>query len=72
MRYVACAVAGLLALLAANAASAAAPKKSASNSEVGSPADAIPKAAKAVCKSKVLRIKTDKWIELRRRQRCFS
>jgi hypothetical protein len=72
MSYVACAVAGLLALLAVLPASAATPKRPVTHVEVGTPADAIPKAVKAVCKSKVLRIKTDNWIELRRRQRCFT
>lgn len=33
---------------------------------------AIPRQYKAVCRTKVIRVHTEKWVELRRTQRCFT
>jgi hypothetical protein len=65
--YAAIGVSAFLALTSADAAHAQKPSPAASSSS-----HAIPKSVKAVCKSKVLKIRTDKWIELKRRERCFT
>jgi hypothetical protein len=32
----------------------------------------IPKEYKAVCRSRVVKVQTEKWLELRKRQRCYT
>ena len=71
MRTHVCAAVSLSAFVALTSTEAANVQKPLPQPEASSP-NAIPKNVKAVCKSKVLKIRTDKWIELKRRERCFT
>jgi hypothetical protein len=65
-------LATVLTLFGLTGAFAEAGRKHATTAPPSLSANPVPKQFKAICRSKVVKVQTDRWMELRKRQRCYT